>query len=146
MKALIGNKVTEKDVREWLTTRGYKGSSAQFDALELYAIQRPGWLQVFRFEANVRRVSDNRWVRLYGAVRDDERFLHTDIEVFDKLTQRDQQLNDWSKGLVTAQSEFRTSSLEKSVQLSTLQLLIFSVCFVVSMMGLAVLISVLFGS
>ena len=41
---LIRNRGTEKDVRDYLDQQGWEGKFAQFDYLELFAIQRPGWV------------------------------------------------------------------------------------------------------
>lgn len=47
---LIANRVTEKDLRQHLTGMGYVGRSAKITGLELVAIERPGWVQVFEFQ------------------------------------------------------------------------------------------------
>ena len=46
----IGNKSAEKDIRDWLAENGYLGKSAKFGEIELHAIKRPGWRQIFRFD------------------------------------------------------------------------------------------------
>ena len=43
-----------------------------FDYLELFAIQRPGWVQVLKFSLRVPD-SEGEWSRWLGVVRDDER-------------------------------------------------------------------------
>lgn len=89
----IGNRVTEKDLREWLTQNGWYGRSAEIDHVELHAVRRPGWEQVFRFSGRAKRkaaenaddsdrdepqpADANRageWHTLWGAIHDDERF------------------------------------------------------------------------
>lgn len=72
MKALIGNKASEKDIRDWLSQNGFNGKTAQFKEIELHAIQRPGWLQIFRFEFVAFSTEDHK-VNLYGAMHSDER-------------------------------------------------------------------------
>ncbi len=69
---LIRNRGTEKDVRDYLDQQGWEGKFAQFDYLELFAIQRPGWVQVFKFSLRVPD-SEGEWRRWLGVVRDDER-------------------------------------------------------------------------
>ena len=54
MPIKIGNRVTEKDIRDWLDSNQYLGSTATITDLELHAIRRPGWVQVFRFEVEAR--------------------------------------------------------------------------------------------
>ena len=97
---MFRNRSTEKDVLDWLVALGHESRGAVFDECELHAIQRPGWLQVFRFEVrfmtaeHVRRHS-------YGALRSDERYDRLDIELFDEAQSRDQRLAEWSEGLIT---------------------------------------------
>jgi hypothetical protein len=50
VKDVIRSRSAEKDIRDWLSENGYSGNSARFAEVELHAIMRPGWLQVFRFE------------------------------------------------------------------------------------------------
>jgi len=73
MRSLIGNKASEKDIRDWLSENGFLGGSAKFTEIELHAIKRPGWLQIFRFEFSG-LTKDSERVKLYGAMRSDERY------------------------------------------------------------------------
>ena len=103
MKNLIGNKVAEKDLREWLSLHGYYGSSAKIEELELHAIQRPGWNQVFRFTVNAKS-RDGDWRMLYGCIRDDERYSSLEIRVFWDKGEQLRRLSEWSTGMLTRQS------------------------------------------
>ncbi|MDG2013820.1 MAG: hypothetical protein P8J33_09960 [Pirellulaceae bacterium] len=96
---LLRNGTAEHDVRDWLNNNGYYGRSAKFGELELHAIKRPGWLQVFRFSVAAKTTSDE-WHDLYGVLRDDERYRRLDIEVSTDLTIRDERLAEWSTGLI----------------------------------------------
>ncbi len=118
---LIGNRVAEKDVRDWLTANGYIGQTAKILELELHAIKRPGWLQIFRFhlQAKSQAIETDEfsqegdeldhfpaaWVDLYGTVRDDERErnpkLRTKIAAFSSAEDRDDKLEQLSDGLLT---------------------------------------------
>jgi hypothetical protein len=69
---LIRNGAIEKQLRKHLDARGLRGSTARFDSLELAAIERPGWVQTFRFRLRVRR-GDGDWTRFAGTCVDDER-------------------------------------------------------------------------
>jgi hypothetical protein len=88
----LRNRVTEKDLRVWLDHEGWFGRSAKIDSLELYAIKRPGWEQVFRFEIEAKKKpleaeslspgdqplppetgEHDQMVRRWGAIHDDER-------------------------------------------------------------------------
>ncbi|MCR9201671.1 MAG: hypothetical protein NXI04_23755 [Planctomycetaceae bacterium] len=71
-RRVIANRATEKDVRDYLDVHGFYGSSARFISLELAAIERPGWVQVFNFHAHL-KTRDGRWVVRYGICRTDER-------------------------------------------------------------------------
>ena len=100
MNSLISNKAVEKDIRDWLSQNGYIGNSAKFDELELHAIKRPGWHQVFRFQLSG-LTAERQSVQLYGAMQSDERYGQLAIVVHEDLAVRDAQLADWSDGLIT---------------------------------------------
>jgi hypothetical protein len=100
VKNLIGNKSAEKDIRDWLPENGYNGKSAKFVEVELHAIMRPGWLQVFRFEVKCLS-ADDQSVQLFGAMRSDERYGRPAIVVSEDIEIRDLQLAEWSDGLIT---------------------------------------------
>ena len=120
----IGNRVTEKDLRQWLTAQGWAGRSAKIDHLDLHAIQPPGWIQVFRFKVAVApaykpemdendhapQQADNNKApapqtaqTFYGAVRDDERQKSspTKIWVFNDQQEQSEKLTELSEGLIT---------------------------------------------
>ena len=100
MSSFIGYRVTEREISDWLSKHGYKGKSAKFAEVELHAIQRPGWLQIFRFELTVLD-SNGLSVQLFGAVRADERYGPPHISVYPETAARDEQLAEWSEGLIT---------------------------------------------
>ena len=97
---MIANTVVEKDLRHYLSQHGYWPNSAEFSDLELAAIQRPGWVQVFTFEVKAKRES-GEWDQLHGVCRDDERYKQFDVELFETNRERDAILADWSTGLIT---------------------------------------------
>lgn len=102
-----GNRATEKDIRDWLDRSGYYGNSARFDYVELHAIQRPGWLQIFRFACQAKS-ADNQCQYLFGVVRDDERYRRNEIEVFATEGQRRVLMDQWSEGLIVRRSRYRS--------------------------------------
>lgn len=102
MKNLIGNRVTEKDLRQWLDNNGYDGCSARFQELELHAIKRPGWIQVFRFAVHTRFGGSP--LLLFGVVRDDER-RGMQVFVDKKLSARQSRLAEWSAGMASCRNE-----------------------------------------
>ena len=106
---LIGNKVTEKDIRDWLDANGFVGRTAKINDLELHAIRRPGWLQIFRFELDVLRAeqpdaASQQRHKYFGVVRDDERervaSKRTIVMLFDEEQGRQEKLDELSEGLI----------------------------------------------
>lgn len=99
----ITNRVTEKDLRDYLTGVGYYGRSAKIHELELAAIERPGWLQVFRFHLEAKH-QESGWSEFWGVIRDDERDK-IEIRMYGNTEERDKQLSSWSHGLLSAGRE-----------------------------------------
>ena len=97
---LIGNKVVEKDLRDYLSKLGYYGRTAQFSNLKLVAVQRPGWLQVFSFDVRAKHESAG-WTDLHGACLDDERYKRFEVVLDEAAELRDVTISEWSQGLIT---------------------------------------------
>ncbi len=105
-----GDREMELAIRKHLTKEGYYGNTAQLKNVRLVAVQRPGWLQVYRFEATVRVTppdgSDDQpdapaeYRDLYGLVREDVRKNRSDVRVFDLAGHRNRQFDQWSEGLI----------------------------------------------
>ena len=97
-------------IRKHLTENGYFGQMAKLRNVRLVAVQRPGWLQVFRFEATARvscvRENDNipdpeaEYHELYGLVRDDIRHKINVVRVFEDEHERRSLFTRWSEGLI----------------------------------------------
>ena len=110
MKNLIGNKVTEKDIRDWLNQNGFNGQVAKITDLKLFAIARPGWKQLFSFELTAKLNSqdeefeDIHGQHFWGAVLDDERIKNqnqkTQIWLFDSSEAQQTKLAESSVGMV----------------------------------------------
>lgn len=120
---MFKNRVTEKDVRNWLSKNGFYGGGADISDLELHAIKRPGWSQVFRFtvcvkpktsvsesdleEGDFEDADDDGSARVvrYGVVLDDQRgrteTQQTKISIFDSIEARDELLEERSAGMIT---------------------------------------------
>lgn len=111
---LIGNKVTERDIRDFLTEKGFLGQSARFYELELVAIERPGWVQIFQFQVSVKR-KEGPWQEVYGVVRDDER-NKTDIAIFETAEEQQKKIELWSTGFIR-RGKSSPSPLEKRLLL-----------------------------
>ena len=100
MAGMIRNRVIEEDVRDYLNQEGYLRGSIRFAYMELVAIQRPGWAQVFKFCAHAK--NDRGDVRkLVGVARDDER---SSLQVFigDGVDDQSRKADEWSEGLITS--------------------------------------------
>ena len=100
---MFRNRVTELDIRKALTNSGWVGRSAKFEELELHAIRRPGWLQIFRFSVEAKSSENDLWVNLYGVAKDDETRIgksKTDVQVFENESERQALLDEWSANMI----------------------------------------------
>ena len=104
-----GDHEMENSIRKHLTQNGYFGSSAKFQAVRLIAVQRPGWLQLYRFEVTARvdpQVSDDAptpepdYRQLFGLVREDHRQNRSNVRVFIDENERLALFQQWSEGLI----------------------------------------------
>ena len=81
---LIRNGGTEEDLRDYLTRHDYSGHSAQILHLELMALERPGWVQVFEFHVQAKRIN-GAWEELRGVCHTDQRSNQFDVTWFDSV-------------------------------------------------------------
>lgn len=103
-----GDKDMEMAIRRHLSQHGYFGKTAQLKAVRLVAVQRPGWLQVFRFESRARldlgadddTPAEPQYHELHGLVRIDRRKEATDVRVFQRPDERLELFARWSDGLI----------------------------------------------
>ncbi len=105
-----GDRDMEIAIRKHLTANGFFGGTAKLRNVRLVAVQRPGWLQVFRFEAQARvRPPDEHddapqpeaeYQVVYGLVRDDIRRNVNSIRAFSREDQRKELFARWSKDLI----------------------------------------------
>lgn len=105
-----GDHEMELAIRKHLTENGFFGGTAKLRNVRLVAVQRPGWLQVFRFEATVRvrPVGDSdsapdpnaEYREVFGLVRDDIRHKINTVRVFDEEGQRRELFARWSEDLI----------------------------------------------
>lgn len=143
---MIGNRVTEKDLRDWLTGQGYAGKLAKVNELELHAIQPPGWLQVFRFSVDVRTAKSDSsgqtrpWTTFWGIIVDDERKRGSEktvIQMFSKQQDQLRSLSDLPEELIQTKSRAVTNVGDYKYSLAMLVVLIGM------MLGLALLVDFL---
>ncbi len=105
-----GDHEMELTIRKHLTENGFFGGTAQLKNVRLVAVQRPGWLQVFRFEARARvrpaeqsddsPEGDPEYRELFGLVRDDIRHKINTVRVFADEDQRRDLFTRWSEDLI----------------------------------------------
>ncbi|MCM2369291.1 hypothetical protein [Aporhodopirellula aestuarii] len=114
-----GDRDMEMSIRGHLTSNGYFGHTAKFEAVRLVAVQRPGWLQVYRFEVTARvnpdasadgvaspdadtdaPTPDPLYHRLFGLVREDLRQNLSNVRVFEAESERKELFDRWSEGLI----------------------------------------------
>lgn len=98
--AFIGNKVTEKDLRDHLDSIGYFGRSARFLKLELAGIERPGWIQLFEFHVEAKK-RDGDWEQLFGICRDDERSQTFEVQLLTNADQQKKSVQSHSETMIT---------------------------------------------
>lgn len=110
--------MTERDIRQWLDRQGFEGGNAKLVGPELFAIGRPGWVQVFQFQVSALRKTradgqafgdededvDAVWNDSFGVVLDDERVrdesTKTQIWTFEDQDQQLEKLNEVSQELL----------------------------------------------
>ena len=99
--AWVGDRELELAIRSEISKSGYFGRSAKFHNVKLVAVQRPGWVQIYRFEVTARPVAENKtetqW--LLGLVRDDGR-TGSKVRLFENPTDRKAVFADWSADLI----------------------------------------------
>lgn len=103
-----GDHDMEVAIKKHLTANGYYGGSVELRNVRLVAVQRPGWLQVFRFEARAKvkpaetdgPEPEAIYEELFGLVREDARKNDTRIRVFADSEQRKELFLRWSEDLI----------------------------------------------
>ncbi len=106
----VGDRDMELAIRQHLSQSGYFGRTARLQNVRLVAVQRPGWLQVLRFEATARlqpAVADDEspdaeaeYHDLCGLVRSDARKDSTTVRVFRDEDARRRLFAQWSEDLI----------------------------------------------
>ena len=119
-----GDRDMELAIRKHLTANGFFGGTAKLRNVRLVSVQRPGWLQVYRFEATVRlRPSDlsddsvdspAEYCELYGLVRDDIRHNINHVRFFENAELRRELFTDWSEDLICLRGAHGLSAVTKT--------------------------------
>jgi len=100
-KNWIGDAELERAIRNELVRLGFPRQASQLHNTRLYAIQRPGYVQVWSFEVDTNRNSES--LQLYGAARDDTRNegrKAASVVISPNQSVVSQQLEEWSEGLI----------------------------------------------
>ena len=102
-----GDHEMETAIRKHLTQNGFFGGTARLRNVRLVAVQRPGWLQVFRFDATVRVRPEEEhegvdpeaeYREVFGLVKDDIRHKLNTVRFFEKEDERIELFARWSDG------------------------------------------------
>ena len=116
-EAWTGDREMELSIRRHLNENGYFGNGAKITGVRLCAVQRPGWVQVYRFDVSAKRRVDedaidsiaesevhvddgDRRDELFGLIKDDARGKVTRIRVFTDAELRRELFEDWADGLL----------------------------------------------
>ena len=98
-----GDKHLDRAIRAELRRLGYASHTAKTRSVRLTAIQRPGWVQVYRFGVDTTRPTDEdtpETITLLGAARDDGRRSGIDVLLTDNPRLLHQRLEAWCEGLI----------------------------------------------
>lgn len=96
----VGDRDMELAIRDALTRDGLRGKAAKISKVRLVAVKRPGWLQIYSFDAVwVEDAVETPSPPVFGLVRQDERYNRTEVRIHTSVTARNQLLRQWSEGL-----------------------------------------------
>lgn len=94
----------EREIRQWLAKEGCDLKNTVIADIQLRAIERPGWVQVYSFLVT-QAVDNASDVIRYGVLRSDERFGKSAIRVFSDSVERNRQLSIWSENLIRRRTD-----------------------------------------
>ena len=97
-----GDKLLDRAIRAELRRLGFASATAKIRDVRLAAIQRPGWVQVYRFgvETTIKTVSGSRPVTLVGLSREDGRQSRTEVLLTEDQAIWRARFEEWSDGLI----------------------------------------------
>lgn len=99
-----GDKRLTQAIQSELGRLGYAVHAARTREVRLAAIERPGWVQVYRFcvetQTNEENPHTRRSVVLHGVSRDDGRKSRIEVLLTESLAERNERLSKWSEGLI----------------------------------------------
>jgi len=88
----------ERQIRRFMKDKGYGASRYDLRELDLVAVERPGWKQIFRFELDLRPPHGDP-VHKIGIAYDDHR-SHCEIQLLDNESEYRQRLSEWGEGMI----------------------------------------------
>lgn len=101
-----GDRDMEIAIRKHLDEQGVYGRTARLQRVRVVAMKRPGWIQIYRFEAIARVVQDEDAEEglveerfFFGLVRDDGR-AHSQVVTFVSAEGRAVLFREWSDGMI----------------------------------------------
>lgn len=99
-----GDKRLTQAIRAELRRQVYAVSAAEIREVRLAAIQRPGWVQVYKFRVETRTNEENphtrREVVLHGLSREDGRQSRIEVLLTEEEACWQTRLDEWSDGLI----------------------------------------------
>lgn len=99
-----GDKRLTEAIRRELRRGGYAVNASQIRQVRLAAIERPGWVQVYRFSVETETMEENPHIRrkalLFGVSREDGRKSRIEVLLTEEETTYQEQLQTWSEGLL----------------------------------------------
>ena len=96
-KNWVGDRSLELAIRKQLVKQGYPRQASRIIEPRMIAIQRPGWVQVWRFRVETKH--NGQPITLCGAARDDGR-VGTKVLISTESAAVQRQLAEWSEGLI----------------------------------------------
>jgi hypothetical protein len=100
----IGDRSLKDAIHAELRRQGYAVHAARIREVNLAAISRPGWVQVYRFEVESSRIAPNEdrsTITLLGLSRNDGRKSRTEVLITTDEAAWRARLAEWSEGLLT---------------------------------------------
>jgi hypothetical protein len=96
-KNWLGDSSLERAIRNELVRQGYPRQASKIVDARMIAVERPGWIQVWRFRIDTHRNGEP--ILLFGAARDDGR-VGTKVLISHEFGPVEKQLALWSEGLI----------------------------------------------
>lgn len=92
----------EREIHQHLKQQGWKRKQYQLRGIELIAVERPGWKQIFQFELAVQTADQQAaWngKHVQGLIRDDHR-QGSELRLLADASEREAVLQVWGAGMI----------------------------------------------